>query len=432
MAPLPKLDEKFLAALREFANYFTTKLNDLSMITGHNTKGFSTSNATYNSFKHLSTAIEMEQFSASDFLLFTLKAFRKFASYDFINSSIHTNKDNFCIVNLLSQLLVFDLNIGGKILTSEETDELRIIHSKLFSVFNFKPQLQTTENVLNQQIRSTDSNSKSYSQRKINHIILENQEANTVKRHLNKKLRYENHLCIFNIHKNNKTTPNSLFFNRFPSPFLEHDQEFVDKYNGLIEDTQNKIINLIITTLEERLIKIDSQIIEKRDLLDEQLKQIGSDFESFIDVITFEEEKNLVGKFASMKYRAERCKQIKFQVLTKNDINNSHAITSSSLNNSYASSFKSSHKRASSIHNYDFSKQNANKYNNRQSFRYNLEEKNYGANNYNRNNWRQRNNNISARNNNYYNRSRLDQHFDSNNFNQERNFRRVQFTNQQK
>ena len=61
---------------------------------------------------------------------------------------------------------------------------------------------------------------------------------------MNKELRYKHHLRIIEAHRSKKdanglpmkSTPASLFFNRFSRPFLSDDLVYVEEYNKLIEN----------------------------------------------------------------------------------------------------------------------------------------------------------------------------------------------------
>ena len=65
-----------------------------------------------------------------------------------------------------------------------------------------------------------------------------------------------------NLHKDNKSTPASLFFNRFPEPFFGHDIEFIQAYNKRIVEFQTNVMNDIIL-FSEKKIAIYEEIIEK-------------------------------------------------------------------------------------------------------------------------------------------------------------------------
>ena len=72
----------------------------------------------------------------------------------------------------------------------------------------------------------------------------------------------KHHINIMNLHKDNKSTPASLFFNRFPEPFFGHDIEFIQAYNKRIVEFQTNVMNDIIL-FSEKKIAIYEEIIEK-------------------------------------------------------------------------------------------------------------------------------------------------------------------------
>jgi hypothetical protein len=76
-----------------------------------------------------------------------------------------------------------------------------------------------------------------------------------------KLARYENHLNVFNLHLNNKTTPSALFYNKFSQPFFTDIPDFVADYNKLILEFQIAVMKLIVKYLEMRVSLIKSKLI---------------------------------------------------------------------------------------------------------------------------------------------------------------------------
>jgi len=84
---------------------------------------------------------------------------------------------------------------------------------------------------------------------------------------MNKIERYKHHLNIYEIHKNQGSTPSSLFFSRFSPPFLSDDSEFVEEYNNLIREFQKLVMTLITKFLNNRLNIAESKLTEIKDNL---------------------------------------------------------------------------------------------------------------------------------------------------------------------
>lgn len=69
-----------------------------------------------------------------------------------------------------------------------------------------------------------------------------------------------NHCVNLDSHIANGTTPSQLFFCRFPTPFLNRDEEFVEKYNKIIQNTQLEIMKLSIERLGAQAIDLDKEL----------------------------------------------------------------------------------------------------------------------------------------------------------------------------
>ena len=98
----------------------------------------------------------------------------------------------------------------------------------------------------------------------------------------------ENNIKLLEFHLNNETTPSQLFFDKFPTPFLNFDSEFVEAYNNIIKNTQRQIITESIKRLKIQIeflknniqngkTHFDSNIID--DLIDYLYKTIQKEKE---------------------------------------------------------------------------------------------------------------------------------------------------------
>ena len=88
-------------------------------------------------------------------------------------------------------------------------------------------------------------------------------EAETIINNIyNKLARYHNHIKNYDTHLENNTTPRSLFYNRFPKPFIQDDADFVKEYNKYISEFQTKAILLSKETLEKRIDSLERELVE--------------------------------------------------------------------------------------------------------------------------------------------------------------------------
>ena len=77
---------------------------------------------------------------------------------------------------------------------------------------------------------------------------------------LEKKLVNENHINNFKLYIDKKTAPPSLFFDKFPAPFLPCDSSYVESFNKLIFDFQTAAMNLAIKSCTSKLVSIKSNL----------------------------------------------------------------------------------------------------------------------------------------------------------------------------
>ena len=61
-----------------------------------------------------------------------------------------------------------------------------------------------------------------------------------------------------------KSTPKSMFFEKYPVPCFQDDKEYIYEYNLIIENIQRQTADLIKSTLNKRLIiaKEETEIYE--------------------------------------------------------------------------------------------------------------------------------------------------------------------------
>jgi len=150
-------------------------------------------------------------------------------------------------------------------------------NSILSHLNNLNNILATNHRKFNSSNNHLNSTNNSFRRKKLEDInpsnfIDFNLSKDFLSRVINKKLRYNNHIKIINSHKTNGTTPSSLFFNKFPRPFLIDDSIYVEKYNQLIHDFQTKTMDLILDRLNSRVECIDQKLDQiKQNLIDKGL-----------------------------------------------------------------------------------------------------------------------------------------------------------------
>ena len=194
-------------------------------------------------------------------------------------------------------------------------------------------------NINSQTAFNTNKNSNS-TQNRIDNVINNNRkDFLKLRRNINKTLRYNNHLATFQIHEDNKSTPKSMFFERYPIPFFQEDQEYIDKYNLIVENTQQETTNLIKSTLNKRLIKAkEDMIIYEEDFI-KLNKYSEFEIKDIVRSITKFEENALLDTFIKSKQKAEKCHSRPFKPVTtflnnQSSYSNTSNITHKSHNKS--------------------------------------------------------------------------------------------------
>ena len=145
---------------------------------------------------------------------------------------------------------------------------------------------------------------------------------NEIKKNFNKKLRYNFHVNQFEKHLQNSTCPQSLNYDRFPIPFLQDDENFVNKYNQLIETFQRDTMALCIESLRERVDKIDSYLLEVKDKLKDSEANIEQKFENIEKSVNTSLEKF----FKHKEYKYRHTSLNKFKVKTTNSEKNNENV----------------------------------------------------------------------------------------------------------
>lgn len=115
-------------------------------------------------------------------------------------------------------------------------------------------------------------------------------------------LRKKNDIKLLEFHLNNETTPSALFFDKFPVPFLWHDEEAVNDHNQIVKEAQQKMLESSIKHLNRQLASLQSNL--------EQLKpsvvNFVSDSARFFNDLKQSLEKELSDEFRKADEKAKR------------------------------------------------------------------------------------------------------------------------------
>ena len=270
---------EFKEALRLFATYFVKNYLEFDKINhrtftsgikrthGEVLKTLKASLAEINDFD-ASTDFGLENFLQCSFHLLTI-----FSEKENVQE-LYKEKASECIFHFLTRILGTEGIIAGcNELTKGQLNELRIIHSSMTCLFGSlnnsvleKMVEERVNNLMDQRFRNLNGNGTIMNETvndkiEIDRVVRNNMhEFRPIIRLINRKLRYENHIAINQVHLSNKSTPNSLFYNRFPLPFFNEDESFVNKQNKLIERYQVDTLELIKEHLNLRLEDIEDKI----------------------------------------------------------------------------------------------------------------------------------------------------------------------------
>ncbi|CAF1142248.1 unnamed protein product, partial [Brachionus calyciflorus] len=282
-----------------------------------------------------------------------------------MDAQLHLDKENYCIVECLNKLLAPSITRDNDILNEDQIDIFRILHSKLISVF-----CQTGDSLLetffnnkfNEKFELMMKN-KNRADKDYTEIdkYLNDENGRKLRRLYNKFLRYKNHMNIFEIHKERKTMPKSLFFCEFPSPFFHESKSYVDKHNDLILKCQDEFMKLITDELDSRINDIEIKMEEIKIELRNEENELGFEIEDLFSRAKLKEEDNLRQKFLESKRKAERCTVKKYEPsgsnADKSTVNEVSQITDSSLstqgNNFSTPIYNNYHKKRSVYNNYN-------------------------------------------------------------------------------
>lgn len=308
--------EELHSLVFEFCSYFNDKVSSLK---DTNIRGFKNTNIYKNKLITTWNELGLDELKIDNFMVATIVIMNKYDKSDFVKRNIHLNKESDVIFKFVSNILKTGTRIDDKILEEKEKDKLRLIHSKLSTLFiNDDGVTSYLEKLIEERLkRFTMPISKPEQSYKEDDNVLcakNNPSFIRVKRIYNKHIRYNNHINIMKIHATRKTTPKSLFYNQFPLPFLKDDAVFIEAYNKIIAETQTKTMNLIKTTFETRVENLDKELDKIKEDFGTNAEFVDLDLNKIFEECKRLEEKNLSGYIKKSKYKAERCVNFKYSV----------------------------------------------------------------------------------------------------------------------
>jgi hypothetical protein len=441
----------FTSALRNFSIYFENKdfaqINDKTFSNGYLAKTRQENNASY---INLSKEINFEQnLTASTFLQFAFDIFNTFTSDKDNLRGFHLEKENVIVVRFLYKLMTFKGEIGGVRLAEHQINSLKDVYISINQVFteNFehyenliikrvddrmderlKTHAQNQNNQVNNNERSRESQIKNLVE---NNFSIFNPIRNLIK----KNLKYKNHLTIHNTHKTQNSIHKKQSFQNYPEPWLQEDEDFVKEHNEIIENSQNKFLELMIKYTKIRLDKIETQIQDKLSSLENDDNFQEFETNEIYEFLRKREESNkkMMNIFLKAINKAKKCSKREFYK-TKPIENNRSSISFniSSLNSTTASNTSRNshtrHPRSSSKSNQNRSILKRSK--SRNDGRNNNNNTNISNNNNNNNNNKKNQNHSNNKNKNKKTSNKNGQNYNTNNNQNFNNFNNENFNNQ--
>jgi hypothetical protein len=132
-----------------------------------------------------------------------------------------------------------ELNLAKQIEALKEQNQL--LKVQLNNLSNNSIQNNTQANV-------NSANNNFYQQQNYRNI-----DHNKIYYQMDKLLRYEHHIKTYDIHFETKTTPSSLFYTRFPRPMFFDNNDYLNKYNKLIEEFQTEAMKINYEEFKSRI-----------------------------------------------------------------------------------------------------------------------------------------------------------------------------------
>ncbi len=337
------MDTNFVESLRNFTNYFFSKYKDQGF-DKIGDRSFSNGylHRNYDNKKHYDflCGILNKQITHENFLICSYDLFNEFAKDSSNFENFHLIKDNICIVRFLSYIIKFKHPNESHKLDDTQINILKNIYFSFNDAFSNNTehfeliaQETATSYLANlPTVGNVASNSNSYSNN-LNQMLRVNQKYfqrlfNVVK----KIVRFENHIRILDIHqsKENPTTPPSLFFQKFPEPFLPEVEDFVKEYNEEIRAFQGKIINLNRKYLNLGIDKAKEFVNSFKNDFEENVIFNGFKYDDVYRIIRNEVDDFYKAHFLKKTMQAQRARVVEFVAKRRfsnsnNDSNQRHS-----------------------------------------------------------------------------------------------------------
>ena len=123
-------------------------------------------------------------------------------------------------------------------------------------------------------------------------------------------------ISLFNQHLQRGTTPPSLFYEKFQTPNLPRDPNFVENYNNIIENTQKEIIKLCINCLSNKVENIENELSETKNHLLKFFDE--NELDCKFDQLEKKEENFLQARMRKSTEKFDRIFTRKFEPLKRN------------------------------------------------------------------------------------------------------------------
>ena len=250
-------------------------------------------------YMYTATSVTSNTISTSTFHR-VLYDFFVYFNEDFLLSNCITLDNSLVNVSTILKFMIegkfdiIDVKNSNKVEYKFDTEELVTLNCILDNLVNFskKPNtnVQAELNSLKSQLEELQKIKSNSSDSPIIINKFENLPENfedskrLLMQELGKKLVNINHISNFKLFLENKTAPPSLFFDKFPQPFLPCDPNYISEFNSLIVTFQIGAIELGIRSCTTKLTSIESNIsaFANKYHLNENIKTVIADLEEVV------------------------------------------------------------------------------------------------------------------------------------------------------
>ena len=232
-------------------------------------------------------------------------------------STVITDTQNSQSQNSRDQSLITDTQ------TAETLASLNRSAVNVDSSFNFSEFYDKLETSLISKIDETIQNRVTHELEK--HLGLrKNLTSHQIKEELDKLsltfqsiLKKKNQIKLLESHLNNKTTPKELKHFNFPHPFqaFDHKTLFINKYNAIIENTQEEIMKLEISEFNTDIELLENDVKVFCEILRYHVK----DFSTTKEKIYAQQEESLKKNFNSSSIKVSKATSSPFKINENKD-----------------------------------------------------------------------------------------------------------------